>query len=179
MSGSERGSAKIAATPILSILFIDVKTPPPRRSHDHPPNRVRVSAPGLAAATLGNWTSLRSWELEYWRFDETGEYHGTRLAGDRLVGRRYRPIDIDELAADVLQGYSAALNLHLRWERGELGLYIPATGLHIVTPEDERAARFRAEARADAAETRAEAERLAAAARIRQLEAELRRLRGA
>ena len=23
---------------------------------------------------------------EYWRFDETGDHHGTRLAGDRLVG---------------------------------------------------------------------------------------------
>ena len=22
---------------------------------------------------------------EYWRFDETGEFHGTRLAGDRLI----------------------------------------------------------------------------------------------
>ena len=25
---------------------------------------------------------------EYWRFDETGEFHGTRLAGDRLVEGR-------------------------------------------------------------------------------------------
>ena len=31
-----------AVIPILSILSIDVKTPPPRRPHDHPPNRVRV-----------------------------------------------------------------------------------------------------------------------------------------
>ena len=29
---------------------------------------------------------------EYWRFDETGRYHRTRLAGDRLVGDRYEPI---------------------------------------------------------------------------------------
>ena len=42
VSGNERRSAKIAVIPILSILFIDVKTPPPRRPHDHPPNRVRV-----------------------------------------------------------------------------------------------------------------------------------------
>ena len=26
---------------------------------------------------------------EYWRFDETGEFHGTSLAGDRLVEDRY------------------------------------------------------------------------------------------
>ena len=31
---------------------------------------------------------------EYWRFDETGEYHGARLAGDRLVQGRYEPIPI-------------------------------------------------------------------------------------
>ena len=51
---------------------------------------------------------------EYWRFDETGQYHGTRLAGDRLVDGVYVPIDINELSDGVLQGYSAALNLHLR-----------------------------------------------------------------
>ena len=31
---------------------------------------------------------------EYWRFDETGNYHGVRLAGDRLVNGQYQPIDI-------------------------------------------------------------------------------------
>ena len=36
--------------------------------------------------------------LKYWRFDETGRCHGTRLAGDRLVDGVYEPIDIDELA---------------------------------------------------------------------------------
>ena len=29
---------------------------------------------------------------EYWRFDETGEFHGTRLAGDRLGDGRYEPV---------------------------------------------------------------------------------------
>ena len=46
--------------------------------------------------------------LEYWRFDETGRYHGTRLAGDRLENGVYVPIQIDRLADDVLQGYSRA-----------------------------------------------------------------------
>ena len=55
---------------------------------------------------------------EYWRFDETGEHHGTRLAGDRLAGDVYVSIDIAELPDDVLQGYSPALNLLLRWEHG-------------------------------------------------------------
>ena len=36
---------------------------------------------------------------EYWRFDETGEYHGERLAGDRLIGDDYEPIAIAVLPA--------------------------------------------------------------------------------
>ena len=35
--------------------------------------------------------------LEYRRFDETGRYHGARLAGDRLVDGRYETIGISEL----------------------------------------------------------------------------------
>ena len=84
---------------------------------------------------------------EYWRFDETGDSHGTRLAGDRLVDGRYEPIAIDELPGDILHGFSPVLNLHLRWERGELVWIDPATEERIATFEDERAARLRAEAR--------------------------------
>ena len=91
---------------------------------------------------------------EYWRFDETGESHGARLAGDRLVDGQYQSIEIDELAEDVLQGFSEVLNLYLRWERGELVWHDPATGERIATFEDERAARIAAETRADQAEAR-------------------------
>ena len=101
---------------------------------------------------------------EYWRFDKTGQYHGTRLAGERLVNGVYVPIDIEELSEDVLQGYSEALGLYLRWERGELGWYDPATGQHIATFDTERA-------RAD----NERAARLRAEERIRQLEAQLNR----
>ena len=97
---------------------------------------------------------------EYWRFDETGRFHGERLAGDRLVSGGYEPIAIDRLASDALQGYSPVLNLHLRWEQGQLRWFDPTTGRHIATFEDERAARIQAEAR------------------VRALEAEVRRLRG-
>ena len=124
---------------------------------------------------------------EYWRFDETGRWHGARLAGDRLAAGQYQPINIHRLAEDILQGHSAVLNLNLRWERGQLGWYIPETGRHITTLTDERAGRIMAEARAENAEARAEnAEARAAAehesrqqaeARIRQLEAELNRRR--
>ena len=90
------------------------------------------------------------------------------------MGDRYEPVDIDELAEDVLQGYSAALHLHLRWERGQLGLHVPETGLHIATFASERAARIQAEARAD----QERAARLQAEAQMREMEEELRRLRG-
>lgn len=101
---------------------------------------------------------------EYWRFDETGEYHGARLAGDRLVDGQYQPITINELADGALQGYSAVLNLNLRWESGQLGWYDPATGEHILTYHDQRE-------RADSER----AARLRAEARVRELEEQLRR----
>ena len=105
--------------------------------------------------------------LEYWRFDKTGEFHGAKLAGDQLIDGRYHPIPIDELDDGNLQGHSAALNLNLLWEGGELVFYDPAAGRRIVTLEDERA-------RADSeheARVAAEARAAAAEARIRELEA--------
>ena len=93
--------------------------------------------------------------LEYWRFDETGERHGAKLAGDRLVDGNYQPIPIEELDAGILQGHSTVLNLNLRWDHGRLGWYDPETDRHIPTYEDQRQ-------RADAAE-----------ARIRELEERL------
>ena len=116
---------------------------------------------------------------EYWRFDETGEFHGTRLAGDRLVNGQYQPMLIEELPDGVLQGYSAALNLNLRWDNGQLVWRDPATGRRIVTLDDERTRADTAEARADGEqETRINEQARAnkAEARNRELEAELNRL---
>ena len=87
---------------------------------------------------------------EYWRFDETGAFHGARLGGDQLVNGEYQPFSISTLEDDVLEGYSPALNLFIRWERGELRWYDPATGRPLVTIAE-------------------------AQARIRELEAELAR----
>ena len=104
--------------------------------------------------------------LEYWRFDRTGEHHGAKLAGERLVNGEYVAIDIEELPDGSLQGYSPVLDLHLRWERGELVFYDPATGRRVLTYEDqqaradaERQARITEQARADAAEAEITAER--------------------
>ncbi len=107
---------------------------------------------------------------EYWRFDETGRFHGVKLAGDRLVDGEYVAIEVEELSDGSVQGYSGALNLNLRWEpapfppyrygparglpRGLLVWHDPATGLPVASFESERERAAAAEARADAAETR-------------------------
>ena len=70
---------------------------------------------------------------EYWRFDETGSFHGARLGGDQLLNGEYQPFPIATLEDDVLEGYSPVLNLFIRWERGELRWYDPATGRPLVT----------------------------------------------
>ncbi len=112
---------------------------------------------------------------EYWRFDEAGEFHRTRLAGDRLTQGRYEPIPVETVEEGILQGYSAVLNLFIRWENGQLKWHDPATGEHIPTFEQERGGRIAAEAQRGVAEARrdaAEAERDAALARVQELEAE-------
>ena len=104
---------------------------------------------------------------DYWRFDQDGRFHGARLAGDRLVDRRYESIQIDELPDGSLQGHSVILNLDLRWTDGQLAWYDPATGEPVATLESER--------RALAQEREA---RLQAEARVRELEEQIRQLRG-
>ena len=98
---------------------------------------------------------------EYWRFDETGEHHGARLAGDSLVDGVYVPISIDELDDGALQGCSEVLQLCLRWEAGQLRWYFPPEERYVATLESERdradreqAARIREQARAERAEAR-------------------------
>ena len=104
---------------------------------------------------------------EYWRFDETGRFHGAPLAGDRLVGGQYEPIPIDELPDGSLQGHSAILNVDVRWVDGHLVWYDPATGEPVATFESVRQS-FTQEREA----------RIQAEARIRELEEQIRRLRG-
>ena len=111
---------------------------------------------------------------EYWRFDETGDFHGNRLAGDRLVDGRYDPIAIQVLPDGRFMGYSAVLNLIFEWREGQLNWIDPKTEEHIPTFRHERDGRLQAESRADTAESRADT----AEARAEALEAELRRLRG-
>lgn len=122
--------------------------------------------------------------VEYWRFDETGEYHGARLGGDRLVDGEYVSVELEELADGSLRGYSAALDLYPCWTDGGLVFYDPVTGKPIATIETERWGRFAAEAHTETERARADMERdgrlrerqarEAAEARVRELEDRLR-----
>ena len=94
---------------------------------------------------------------EYWRFDETGNYHGARLGGDLLADGQCREVPIETLGEGILQGYSPVLNLYIRWENAELKWHDPATGQHILTFEELRNRNRAAEGR------------------VRKLEAELAR----
>ena len=112
---------------------------------------------------------------EYWRFDPSGgEYYGTGLAGDRLVDGAYQPISITETDDRHSWGRSGVLGLDLCWEDGQLRWYDPAAGRYLLTFDEEAEAHIAAQDERDA-ERRA---RLAAEARVRELEAENRRLRG-
>ena len=117
---------------------------------------------------------------EYWRFDHTptGQWHGARLAGDRLVDGEYVPMEIETLPDGSLQGYSPTLDLYLRWERGELAFYDPATGRPIASFGSERARADQERDRADRTESERNAERDRAdlaEARVRELEERLGR----
>ena len=116
---------------------------------------------------------------EYWRFDPTGgQWYDAALAGDRLVDGAYQPIDISRSADGNFRGHSAALNLTLCWEAGRLRWWIPAAGQYLLTHDEEAAGHVAEREARLAAESRAEQEiaaRAAAEARLRELEAELRR----
>ena len=95
---------------------------------------------------------------EYWRFDPTGgRRHDAPIAGDRLVDGVYHPIEIVEVEPGHLHGHSDILNLDPCWDHGELRWYDPEAGEHLRTFDEEREGRIAAEAR------------------VRELEEELRR----
>ena len=95
---------------------------------------------------------------EYWRFDPTGnQRYDAPLAGDRLVQGGYEPLEIVEVGPQHLHGHSDVLNLDPCWDHGQLRWYDPAVGEHLLTFVEERQGR------------------LAAEARVRELEEELRR----
>ena len=100
------------------------------------PHKTIIRLSGVARNPANGFPARPLGTPEYWRFDETGEFYGTMLAGDRLVNNQYEPIPIETVEEGVLQGYSRVLNLHIRWEHGELRWHDPETDQHILRYSD-------------------------------------------
>ena len=119
---------------------------------------------------------------EYWRYDETGgDFYGEPLVGERLVEGEYTRLELNYEDDGRLWAHSEALNLDLWWIEGELRFWDIATSNWLLNYEEEQMARLAAEDARLAAEAQAQAERagrLAAEARLAEMEAELLRLRG-
>ena len=118
---------------------------------------------------------------EYWLYDPTGERIRSRLRAMRLEAGEYREL-APEAALEGRYLRSAVLGLDLRVDgAGELHVRNPETGEEYLMPEEEHAARLAAEARAG---REAEARRTAmdacaaAEAKVAELQAQLRELRG-
>ena len=102
-----------------------------------------------------------------------GNYHDAPLAGDLLVNGAYQPIPLTTEPDGVIWGYSEVLGLSICWVEGRLRFWDRAQQRYLPLLEhheerqgrlEERQARLEAEARADRE-----------AARVRELEEELRR----
>ena len=121
---------------------------------------------------------------EYWRFDPTdGGRYPEGLAGDRLVGSAYEPIELEYYGENNKRGYSEALGLYVCWEFGErefgeLRLYDPMSENYLRTHGESEARAADAIARADAESEarRTEAMRAADEAARADYEAEARHI---
>ena len=150
-----------------------------------PPDYVlEIASPSTARRDLGAKRDLyaRIGVGEYWRYDQTGgDFYREPLVGERLVDGEYRRFEMRCESDGSVWGHSDALNLDLWWIEGELRYWDPVRSVWLLTHQEENAARqeerearLAAEARADSAQDAL----LAAEARVAQLKAELRRLRG-
>ena len=93
---------------------------------------------------------------EYWRFDPTdGRRYLAGLAGDKLVGGAYAPIELEHYGANNKRGYSDALKLYVCWEDGMLRLYDPESESYLRTHGESEALVDAEAARADYADARA------------------------
>ena len=91
----------------------------------------------IDSASTGREDVGRKWDIyahigipEYWRFDPSkeSEYHGQKLAGDRLVDGVYEPIELTTAPDGLLKGYSEMLALSLCWDHGWPAVVRPGDG---------------------------------------------------
>ena len=134
---------------------------------------------------------------EYWMFDPSGgDHYGFALRGETLVDGEYRLLDSrspfsrgqasredGEVGGNEGgdSGYSPALNLEFHWVEGSLRLYDPVGERWLQTATELEESLASAESERAIAESRVETERIAresAEARLAEMEAELRRIRG-
>ena len=92
---------------------------------------------------------------EYWRYDQTsGNFYGEPLVGESLVNGEYQLIPQREDANGRVWAYSAALNLDLYWDDGELRYWDPVAKERLLNHEEVHAARLAAESRIQSTKTR-------------------------
>ena len=133
---------------------------------------------------------------EYWRYDQTGgDHYGEPLVGERLVDGEYQPLRMREDEDGRVWASSAALNLDLYWDNGDLRFWDPVAEEWLRNHEEEhdgrleeRAGRLAAESRADQEQSARLAEQSArqaaeqraqtAESRLAELQAQLHQLRG-
>jgi hypothetical protein len=115
---------------------------------------------------------------EYWRFDPMDEFFSVPLEAERLVDGAYQPIPIGRDDDGVLRGYSEVLGLELCvFADLSLRLYDPLRDVWLLNHQRSEEARLASETARLTAEAELERERegrLAAEARLRLLEAQLR-----
>ncbi len=143
-----------------------------------PPDFVlEIGSPSTARNDLGDKRQLYA-SLgigEYWRFDPSGgDHYGAPLVGEALVDGEYRGLEMVGGSDGSVWGYSATLNLELHWEEGRLWFYDPVEERWLENMEETGVAREVAEAQVEVERSARES----AEARVAELEAELRRLRG-
>ena len=120
---------------------------------------------------------------EYWRYDSTSgsEHYGEPLVGERLENGEYVRMEVAPAPDGMVRGHSSALGLDLCWDAGRLRFYDPARDVWVPDYYELRDAWGEAGEARQAAEERLSEERaarLAAEARLAEMETELRRLRG-
>ena len=105
---------------------------------------------------------------EYWRYDGTGgDFYREPLVGEYLSGGEYHRFELHTEPDGMVWGHSPTLNLDLCWDNGRLRYFDPATATWLLNRLEE----------IDAPQA-AESARQSAEARVAELEAEVRLLRG-
>ncbi len=106
---------------------------------------------------------------EYWRYDPTADsrHYGEPLVGELLENGEYVPMEVAPGSDGMLRCHSPALGLDLCWDAGKLRFYDPVRDVWVPDYHELLEAREAAETALQAAE-----------ARMAEMEAELRRLRG-